>query len=322
MQSLPKKFAFFLTPLSLLSFLSVFASIFGVFSSSPAQAQNSYNAIKNAGGKCMDVQNGYTSKDGTPIQIWDCNGTTAQQWQVSGETIRNAAGKCLDIQNGLIYKDEQPVWLYTCNGSAAQRWTVSSSGQIRNPVSNKCLDVKNGKTATAGTSLQIYGCNGTIAQSWSSGSTPVSRALFPLGVPYTKNQDCLLGGVCAGGGGNIKHTGVDYAVPSGSEVKAACDGVVKTARTLSSHGIWDRFTIIEHTNCGGYSRLYGYYGHIDASVPVGRTVKRGDVIGKVSYWKGNSHLHLGFATQSFNNGWGYQSGDPLKNGWINPISIF
>jgi murein DD-endopeptidase MepM/ murein hydrolase activator NlpD len=133
----------------------------------------------------------------------------------------------------------------------------------------------------------------------------------------------LLGGVCAGAGGNTKHTGVDYAVPSGSEVKAVCDGVVKIARTPSTTpNIWNRFTIIEHTNCGSYSKLYGYYGHIDASVITGQTVKRGDVIGKIASWRGNSHLHLGFATKYFSSGWGYQVGDPLQNGWINPASFF
>ena len=156
-------------------------------------------------------------------------------------------------------------------------------------------------------------------------TTPVtsSRPLFPLGVRYSTNSKCLLGGDCAGGGGSTKHTGVDYAVPSGSEVKAVCDGVVKIARNQSTTpNIWNRFTIIEHTNCGGYASLYGYYGHIDSSVSVNQKVRRGDVIGKVGEWGGNSHLHLGFATRYFNSGWGYQVGDPLQNGWINPAFLF
>lgn len=157
-----------------------------------------------------------------------------------------------------------------------------------------------------------------------------NRPLFPLGVRYSTTSKCLLGGICA----NVRdrttneqtaHTGIDYFVPSGSEVKAACDGKVLYART-SSTGIWDRFTVIEHTNCGNYPKLYGYYGHINASVAEGSYVKRGDTIGKVAYWVDSgvdiSHLHLGFATKSFIRGWGYQVGDPLKNGWINPPSLF
>ena len=171
MQLQKKQSSIFLVPLSVLSLLSVFGSVLGMFSPSLVEAQTSYNAIKNVGGKCLDVQNGYVYTNGTGTQIWECNGTTAQQWQVSGETIRNAAGKCLDIQSGQIFTDGQLVWLYDCNGTNAQRWTINSSGEIRNPVSQKCLDVRNGWIGTIGTPIQIYSCNGTNAQKWSANST-------------------------------------------------------------------------------------------------------------------------------------------------------
>ena len=141
MQSQKKQFSLYLVSLSVLSLLSVFGSILGMFSPSFVEAQSSYNAIKNVGGKCLDVQNGYVYSNGTATQIWECNGTTAQQWQVSGETIRHAAGKCLDIQSGQIFTDGQPVWIYDCNGTNDQKWNISSSSEIRNPVSQKCLDV-------------------------------------------------------------------------------------------------------------------------------------------------------------------------------------
>ena len=171
MQSQKKQSSLSLVPLSVLSLLSVFGSILGMFSPSFVEAQSSYNAIKNVGGKCLDVQNGYVYSNGTATQIWECNGTTAQQWQVSGETIRNAAGKCLDIQSGQIFTDGQPVWIYDCNGTNAQKWNISSSGEIRNPVSQKCLDVRNGWIGTIGTPIQIYSCNGTNAQKWSANAT-------------------------------------------------------------------------------------------------------------------------------------------------------
>ncbi len=171
MQSHKKQSRLSLVPLSALSVLSVFGSVLGMISPSLVEAQTSNNAIKNVGGKCLDVQNGYVYTNGTATQIWECNGTTAQQWQVSGETIRNAAGKCLDIQSGQIFTDGQPVWIYDCNGTNAQRWTINSSGEIRNPVSQKCLDVRNGWISTIGTPIQIYSCNGTNAQKWSTNST-------------------------------------------------------------------------------------------------------------------------------------------------------
>ena len=189
MQSL-KNFAPPIVPLSF-SLLSTLVSMVSVFPPSYAVAQTSYSAIKNAGGKCMDVQNGYVSKDGTLIQIWDCNNTPAQQWQISGETIRNAGGKCLDIQSGAIFNEGQPVWLYGCNGTNAQRWVLTSSGEIRNPVSNKCLDVKNGWIGTSGTPLQIYSCNGTPAQKWSSSfnSIPSFRISYTSASTRIKDSD-------------------------------------------------------------------------------------------------------------------------------------
>ncbi len=50
--------------------------------------------------KCVDVDNVGTA-NGTAIQLWDCNGTGAQNWTVgnSDSSIR-ALGKCLDVSSG------------------------------------------------------------------------------------------------------------------------------------------------------------------------------------------------------------------------------
>jgi hypothetical protein len=118
--------------------------------------------ITGIGGKCVDV-NQNNSADGTAIQLWDCNGTTAQQWTRQGSTIR-ALGKCLDVQssgtaNGTL------IQLWTCNGSGAQNWTSQSDGALRNPQSNRCLDAPGGNTAN-GTRLIIWDCHGGANQRW------------------------------------------------------------------------------------------------------------------------------------------------------------
>jgi hypothetical protein len=120
-----------------------------------------------AGGKCLDVRGGSVYNDGIQTQIWDCNGTIAQEWKIVGDTIKNTAGRCLDIQGGNIFKDGTPVWLYQCNGTNAQKWNFNrSTGEIRNPVSNKCLDVRGGTIGNSGTPVQIWTCNRTNAQKW------------------------------------------------------------------------------------------------------------------------------------------------------------
>jgi lysophospholipase L1-like esterase len=116
-------------------------------------------------GKCADVSNSRTA-DGTPVQLWSCNGSGAQKWTFapgSGGTLR-ALGKCLDVSNGGTANGTK-VQLWTCNGSAAQRWATGSGSSLLNPQSGRCLDDPGGST-TDGARLQIYDCNGTAAQQW------------------------------------------------------------------------------------------------------------------------------------------------------------
>src|SRR6185312_9619811 len=74
-------------------------------------------AITDSTGLCVDVQWAATD-DGTPVQLWDCNGTAAQQWTLDGSgQLVGLAGKCLDVRWG-DSTNGTPVQLYTCNGTA------------------------------------------------------------------------------------------------------------------------------------------------------------------------------------------------------------
>ena len=119
--------------------------------------------ITGYGGKCVDVQ-GANTANGTPVQIYDCNGTAAQQWSRPGDGTIRALGKCLDV-NGAGTADGTKVQLYDCNGTGAQQWVVNSSGTIVNPHSTKCLDDPASST-TNGTQLEIWTCNGGANQKW------------------------------------------------------------------------------------------------------------------------------------------------------------
>ncbi|WP_416959587.1 ricin-type beta-trefoil lectin domain protein [Streptomyces sp. Agncl-13] len=123
-------------------------------------------AIKGLAGKCVDV-NGASSANGTAIQLYDCNGSAAQQWTVGSDGTIRALGKCLDVASGGT-ADGSKVQLYDCNGSAAQQWVVSSANDIVNPQANKCLDVT-GNTSANGTPLQIWTCSGGANQKWTVG---------------------------------------------------------------------------------------------------------------------------------------------------------
>jgi hypothetical protein len=120
--------------------------------------------ITGPGGLCVDVR-GANSADFTPVQVYTCNGTNAQQWTVvaAGSTL-HALGKCMDI-NGGGTADGTTVDLYDCNNTGAQVFIPQSNGSLYNPQSNKCLDDPNGST-TPGTQLQIWDCNGGSNQKW------------------------------------------------------------------------------------------------------------------------------------------------------------
>ncbi|MCK9858053.1 M23 family metallopeptidase [Paenibacillus sp. ATY16] len=85
------------------------------------------------------------------------------------------------------------------------------------------------------------------------------------------------------------HTGIDFAVPQGTDVYAAEAGVVIVAQTWSGYG---NAIIIDHGN--GLWTLYGHLRNGGIMVEKGQTVKKGEKIGE-SGNTGNStgpHLHF------------------------------
>ncbi|MFI6159070.1 ThuA domain-containing protein [Micromonospora haikouensis] len=119
--------------------------------------------IVGLAGKCLDVRNAGTA-DGTQIQIWACNGSTAQTWSVTPNSTVKALGKCLDVSGGGS-ADGTKIQLWTCNGSGAQNWSAQTDGTLRNPQSGKCLDVSD-NSATDGQAVHLWTCLPATNQKW------------------------------------------------------------------------------------------------------------------------------------------------------------
>ncbi|MFI0237701.1 PQQ-dependent sugar dehydrogenase [Streptomyces sp. NPDC016845] len=119
--------------------------------------------IKGVGGKCLDVR-GAASADGTQVQIYTCNDSSAQQWTVGADQTLKALGKCLDVSGGGS-ADGTKIQLYTCNGSGAQKWAPQSDGTVRNPQSAKCLDASGG-TWPDSTPVHLWTCHAGVNQKW------------------------------------------------------------------------------------------------------------------------------------------------------------
>ncbi|MFJ3882938.1 ricin-type beta-trefoil lectin domain protein [Streptomyces sp. NPDC090077] len=109
--------------------------------------------------KCADDSAGGTA-DGNRIQIWDCNGSNPQQFEIRENGEIRVLGKCVDAaNNGTL------VQLWTCNGTGPQQWLPQADGSLYNPMNNRCMDLPQGRTDN-GIQLQLWQCNGTNPQRW------------------------------------------------------------------------------------------------------------------------------------------------------------
>ncbi|MGC4816901.1 chitosanase [Micromonospora sp. DT63] len=149
----------------------------------PSASAATAGPITGLGGKCVDVA-GANPANGTPVQLYDCNGSAAQTWTVgnSDSSIR-ALGKCLDVTAASTANGAK-IQLYDCNGTGAQKWSAASGGALINTASGKCLDVTDRSTAN-GARLQIWTCGGTTNQQWTlpggGTPTPTPTATVPAG---------------------------------------------------------------------------------------------------------------------------------------------
>ncbi|MFD8676020.1 ricin-type beta-trefoil lectin domain protein [Streptomyces seoulensis] len=121
-------------------------------------------AFAGLAGKCLDVAGG-SSANGTAVQLYDCNGSTAQQWTVAADGSVRALGKCLDVVSASTANGAK-VQLYDCNGTGAQRWSYNTAtGDVVNTAADKCLDVTDNSSAN-GARAQIWSCTGAANQKW------------------------------------------------------------------------------------------------------------------------------------------------------------
>ncbi|MFE4669012.1 ricin-type beta-trefoil lectin domain protein [Streptomyces sp. NPDC056716] len=96
----------------------------GLLTASPARAAT--GAITGLAGTCLDVA-GANSADGTPVQLYDCDGTAAQRWTTGTDGTVRALGKCLDV-TGNNPASGTRAQLWSCTGAAHQKWTAPAPG--------------------------------------------------------------------------------------------------------------------------------------------------------------------------------------------------
>ncbi|WP_435852837.1 ricin-type beta-trefoil lectin domain protein [Streptomyces mirabilis] len=122
--------------------------------------------VHAAQGKCLDVE-GAKKDNGTPVQLYTCNGSAAQEWKVYGDDrglhLQNVNSlKCLDVSNNNPANGTK-IQIWTCSGSPAQTWefNLRATGSLRNVGTDKCIDLHE---YTNGYNSWLYTCNGTGPQ--------------------------------------------------------------------------------------------------------------------------------------------------------------
>ncbi|GJF31830.1 hypothetical protein KNE206_45300 [Kitasatospora sp. NE20-6] len=113
--------------------------------------------------KCLDVNFG-ADANGTAVQIWDCNNSTAQAATAQPNGTIKVLSRCIDV-TGAATGNGTRIQLWACDGNPAQQWVFRADGSIFNPMSSRCLDIPGGNIAN-GTQLQIYDCNQSYPQRW------------------------------------------------------------------------------------------------------------------------------------------------------------
>ena len=154
----------------------------------PEALPTGFATVMNAAsGRCLDARAAATA-NGTVVQQYSCNGTTAQRWSFTATgdgyvRINNAnnTGQVVDVAE-VSTADNAPVHLWAYGGGANQQWRAEDLGggayRFVNRHSGKCLDDPGASTADSVQFVQ-YTCNGSAAQRFQV--VPVS--------PSTANPD-------------------------------------------------------------------------------------------------------------------------------------
>ncbi|WP_241826854.1 RICIN domain-containing protein [Streptomyces graminilatus] len=122
--------------------------------------------VPGARGNCLDVQ-GSGQTNGTPVQIYTCNGAGSQKWTLEGGEdnlhLRSVlSGKCLTVA-GNAAANGTKIQTWDCDSSAGQSWKgdVRAAAPLKNVTTGKCLDLS---AFTKGTDARLWDCKDVSTQ--------------------------------------------------------------------------------------------------------------------------------------------------------------
>ncbi|MFC5727743.1 MULTISPECIES: ricin-type beta-trefoil lectin domain protein [Nocardioides] len=116
-------------------------------------------------GRCVDVP-GFSTTNGTALNLWDCNAGGNQSWNWTAEKQLTVYGdKCMTI-GGDGSSAGSPVIITDCTGAAHQAWELNADLSITSVGHPElCLDAAGAGTGN-GTPIDVWYCNGGTNQQW------------------------------------------------------------------------------------------------------------------------------------------------------------
>lgn len=159
-------------------------------SAAAAALPTSWATVVNSGsGKCLDARAAGTA-NGTAVQQYSCNNSTAQQWSFTSTgdgyvriNNRNDPAQVVDVTD-VSTADGAALQLWAYGGGDNQQWQAVDEGggayHFVNRHSGKCLDVPGASMADS-VQLTQYTCNGTAAQRFQVSAVSSSPGDVDLG---------------------------------------------------------------------------------------------------------------------------------------------
>ena len=119
--------------------------------------------IKGEHGMCLD-DHGSVTTNGNKIDIWTCNGTSAQKWTYNSNSTLSVLGSCLSDKHYTGAGTKLVLW--SCIGNRNEQWQHKSNGEYVLATNGLCLTDPSG-SATDGTQVEIRACHDYRDQRWS-----------------------------------------------------------------------------------------------------------------------------------------------------------
>lgn len=132
-----------------------------VFSINPhaggADGQWKWLANTDTPGSVCATPQGNSTADGTPVTVWNCNGSSLQRWthRSDGRLVHRDSGKCLTPKGDASGTNGTVLTLWTCNSSAPSQVFDAAGNTLTTRSGGKAITNKGGSFAK-GTWLTLW----------------------------------------------------------------------------------------------------------------------------------------------------------------------